>query len=72
MAGEERFIGKLEKWINEHPEEADIPHINLTTQKEFTIRGILEILTEGKKAGAAIVDKEVLEIKDQIEKWIER
>jgi hypothetical protein len=66
----ERLVEKLEKWVEEHPEEADVPHINLTTQKEFTIRGILSQMVEERKTGFAIVDEEVLEIKDQIAKWI--
>jgi hypothetical protein len=66
----ERLIEKLEKWVEEHPEEADVPHINLTTQKEFTIRGILSQMVEVQKTGLSIVDEEVLGIKDQIAKWI--
>ena len=65
-----RLVEKLEKWVEEHPEEADVPHINLTTQKEFTIRGILSQMVEEKQTGFAIVDEEVLGIKDQIAKWI--
>jgi len=72
MTGEEKLLSKFEKWVKEHPEEADVPHINLTTQKEFTIRGILGLLTEEEKTKTAIVDKEILDIKSQIEKWIER
>lgn len=72
MTGENRFVRKLEKWVEEHAEEADVPQINLTTQKEFTIRGILRQLAEAEETGAAIVDREVLEIKDLVEKWIER
>jgi hypothetical protein len=72
MGKEEKLIKKLEKWVAEHPEEADVPHINLTTQKEFTIRGILNQLIEEQKTGVPIVDEEVLEIKDLIEKWIGR
>ena len=65
-----RLIEKLEKWVEEHPEEADVPHINLTTQREFTIRGILSQMVEEQKTGLAIVDEEVLEIKDLIGKWL--
>jgi hypothetical protein len=70
MEEEERLIEKLEKWVEEHPKEADVPHINLTTQKEFTIRGILSQMVEVQKTGLSIVDEEVLGIKDQIAKWI--
>ena len=72
MTREEKLVSKLEKWVKEHPEEADVPHINLTTQKEFTIRSVLGLLIEEEKTKAAIVDKETLDIKSQIEKWIER
>lgn len=67
----EELIKKLEKWIKEHPEEADIPHINLTTQKEFTIRGILSQMIEEERTGVAIVDREALEIEGLIDKWLE-
>ena len=67
---DEKLIQKLEKWVQEHPEDANVSHINLTTQKEFTIQGILHQLVEAKKTGSAILDKDTLEIKDQIGKWI--
>jgi len=67
----EKLIEKLEKWVKEHPEEADIPHINLTTQKEFTIRGILNQMIEEKRTGVAIMDREILEIEDLVDKWLE-
>ena len=65
-----RLVEKLEKWVEEHPEEADVLHINLTTQREFTIRGILGQMVEEQKTGLAIVDEEALEIKDLIGKWL--
>lgn len=70
MEREERLTEKLEKWVDDNPEDADVLHINLTTQKEFTIRGILNQLTEARDTGAAIVDEEVLEITGLIEEWI--
>jgi len=70
MPEKEKLIEKLEKWVDEHPEDADIPHINLTTQREFTIRGILDQMIQERATGIAIVDEEVLEIETQIEKWL--
>jgi hypothetical protein len=70
MTREEGLIEKLEKWVKEHPEDADAPHINLTTQREFTIRGILELLIQEKETRVAIVDEEILKIRDEIEKWV--
>ena len=70
MSKEVGLIEKLEKWVAEHPEAADAPTINVTTQKEFTIRGILNELIKERDTKVAIVDKETLEIKRQIEKWL--
>jgi hypothetical protein len=70
MAKKEGLTEKLEKWVEQHPEEADIPHINLTTQKEFTIRGLLNQLIEEKKTGAVRMDRETLEIKELVTKWL--
>jgi len=67
---EEELIVKLEKWVAEHPDWADVPHINITTGKEFTIRGVLSELTKERDTGVAIVDKETLEIKSQVKKWL--
>ncbi|NIN69812.1 MAG: hypothetical protein GTO63_35050 [Anaerolineae bacterium] len=70
MAGDKELIERLEKWVGEHPEDADVPHIHLTTQKEFTIRGILEQLVEEEETGVAIVEDELLEIKGLIKDWM--
>ena len=67
---EEELIQKLEKWVQEHPDEAKVSHINLTTQKEFTIEGILHQLVEAKRTDSAILDKDTLDVKEQIGKWI--
>jgi hypothetical protein len=71
MSEQETFLKKLETWVENHPEEADAPTINLTTQKEFTLRGVLAQLIEEETSGVAILDEEVLQIKEQIKKWIE-
>lgn len=63
-------IDKLEKWVNEHPEDADAPTINMTTGKEFTIREVLGKLKKAEKEGVEILDKDDLEIKGEIEKWL--
>lgn len=63
-------IKKLEKWVDEHPEDADAKTINMTTGKEFTIREVLKKLKKADKEGVEILDKDELEIKDQVEKWL--
>jgi len=65
------LVEKLEKWISEHPEEADVPTINMTTGKESTIRETYELLKKEKETGTRILDKEVLEMKKDVEKWVE-
>lgn len=65
------LIEKLEKWVSEHPKEADLSAMNVTTEKTRTTREILEELKKEKKTGVAIVDKEFLEVKSEIEKWLE-
>lgn len=72
MPDEEKLVEELRRWVDEHPEEADIPHINMTTQREFTMRGILDELVREEEMGIAIVDEEVLEIKSEIQRWIGR
>ncbi|MCD4843113.1 MAG: hypothetical protein K8R25_01365 [Methanosarcinales archaeon] len=66
-----KFIEKLEKWVSEHPEAADAPTVNMNTGRETTIRGILEELKKEKETGIAIVDPEILEVKTNIEEWLE-
>jgi len=70
MSTDEEFIEKLKKWVEEHPEAADAPTINITTQKEFTVRKILDELILERDEAVAIVDNETLEIKKQIAKWL--
>ena len=65
------LVEKLEKWISEHPEEADVPTINMTTGKESTIRETYELIKKEKETGTRILDKEVLEMKKDVEKWVE-
>jgi hypothetical protein len=65
-------IEKLEKWVKENPEAADAPTINITTGKEFTIRDVLKELKKEKVSGIVSIDKEVIEIKKQIEEWLEK
>ena len=65
-------MNKLKKWIDEHPEESDTPQINLTTQKEFTIREILEQEMDAQKK--AVLEQlrtnqiSVTEAKEKLEK----
>lgn len=67
---DEKLVEKLTTWVEEHPEEADVAHINLTTQQEFTIRGVLERLAEEEDTGVAIVEDEMLELKGLVKDWI--
>jgi sugar-specific transcriptional regulator TrmB len=70
MSKEEKLIEKLRQWVEEHPKAADAPTVNVTTQKTFTMREMLNEFTRAKEEEIAIVDKETLEIKSQIEKWL--
>lgn len=75
-------INKLKKWVDEHPELADVKQINLTTGKEFTMREVLNkvveadnqgiILKEGVVVLGKVMDKEELEIINNTENWIKR
>lgn len=67
----EKLIEKLEKWVSEHPKEADLPAMNVTTGKTFTVREVLKEFKKEKKTGVATADKEFLEVKGHIEKWLE-
>jgi hypothetical protein len=70
MSEENELIEKLEKWVTEHPDDADVTHINITTQQEFTIREFLGQLKK-ERDGTVILDKNTLEIKDMIKEWVE-
>ena len=70
MSTDEKLIEKLKKWVEDNPEAADAPTINLTTQKEFTMREMLDTLLRERDEDVAILDNETLEIKKQIEKWL--
>jgi hypothetical protein len=70
MTEEEQFLVTFKAWVEEHPEEADVTQINLTTQKEFTLREILDQLVEAKERKTVVLDTEVLEIKEQVQQWI--
>ena len=65
------LVEKLEKWVREHPKEADLPAMNITTGKVYTIREVLEAIKKEKETRVAIVDKDLLEVKGNIEKWLE-
>jgi len=71
MTEEEKFLAKFRAWVEENPEEAGVTQINLTTQKEFTLREILDQLIQAETSEAVMLDEEVLEIKEQVQKWIE-
>jgi len=63
-------IEKLEKWVNEHHEEADTPAMNVTTGRSFSTRELLNELKREKETGVAIVDEGILEAKGIIENWL--
>lgn len=64
-------VAKLEKWVDEHPKEADLVTVNMSTGNKFTIRGVLEAVKQEKESGVAIVDKDFIEVKKNISKWLE-
>lgn len=66
----EKFIKKLEKWVKDNPTEAETPTINITTGKEFTIKGVLDKLKKEENHEVSMLDEEELKIKDQMEKWL--
>lgn len=63
-------LEKLEKWIDEHPEGAQEPFMNISTQREFKLADILEDLKEQEKTGVSVVDEELLEVVDQVDTWL--
>ncbi|MBN1482341.1 hypothetical protein EH223_09110 [candidate division KSB1 bacterium] len=64
------LVEKLEKWIKEHPTEAELPAMNVTTGKTYTIKAIFEKLKAEKEGGVAALTDDELEVKEQISKWI--
>ena len=65
------FVEKLEKWVSEHPEEADLKTMNVTTGREISIRDVLKELTKEKETKVSIVDEEILAQRREIESWLE-
>jgi len=63
-------IEKLEKWVKEHPEEADLKAMNITTGQTYTIRAVLEA-AKVEKAGITIADPGLIDVKKKVEDWLE-
>ena len=70
MAENNSLFEKLNVWVQKHPEEADVLHINLTTQRQFTLRDVLGQLKKEKETGVALADEELLQVKDLVGKWL--
>jgi len=65
-----KLIEKLEKWVNENPEEADTAVMNITTGRAITTREMLAELKQEEETKVAIVDEEILQVKNHIENWL--
>jgi hypothetical protein len=63
-------IAKLEAWINENPEGADEPFMNVTTQRKVTLKMIYEELKKEKDTGVAIVDENLLQVIKDVDDWL--
>lgn len=63
-------IKKLEQWIQDHPDKADTPFMNVTTQEQFTLTQILETMKKEKESGVAITEEGFLHVKAQVVDWI--
>lgn len=64
-------IEKLEQWIREHPDEAKEPFMNITTQRTFTLEQLLAGVKEEAETGVAIVDEDLVELKNRVAEWLE-
>lgn len=64
-------IAKLETWIKDHPEEADEPFMNVTTQRKVTLKAIYEELQKEKETGVSIVDEDLLQIIREVDDWLQ-
>lgn len=65
------LLSKLTQWVNEHPEEAQEPFMNVTTQRKLTLLQLLEALQIEEETGVAIVDEELLQLKQNAAEWLE-
>lgn len=65
------IIARLEKWVEENKEASETPTINITTGREFTIKGMLEKMKQESEEKISILDPFELKIKSDIEKWLE-
>lgn len=63
-------IAKLETWINEHPEEAAEPFMNVSTQRKVTLKAICEELKTEQETGVAIVDEDLLQVVREVDDWL--
>ena len=67
----EDFIAKLDEWVKKNKEAAETPTINITTGKEFTIKGLLEKMKRETEEKVSILDPLELKIKNDIQEWLE-
>jgi len=71
LKGLEMDIEKLEKWVNEHPAEADLEVMNVSTGKTSTVREVLDTLKTAKAKGVEVLDLDILEVVENINQWLE-
>jgi len=63
-------IAKLENWIKQHPEEADEPFMNVSTQRKVTLKGVYEELQKEQETGVAVVDEDLLNVIRDVDDWL--
>lgn len=72
MPHDDPLIQKLEAWVSEHPHDADVPHINITTQREFTLRGLLTQLIRERDTRSVVLDDDMKKVKNEVADWLRR
>jgi len=63
-------LAKLETWIKQNPEAAREPFMNVDTQRKVTLEGIFEELKRAQDTGVAIVDKDLLQVIQEVDSWL--
>jgi len=64
-------VEKLGNWVQNNPEAADEPFMNVTTQRKLTIRDIYDELKKEKETEVTIVDPEITNVLSDLNDWLE-
>jgi ABC-type Mn2+/Zn2+ transport system ATPase subunit len=63
-------LENLENWVRAHPQEADEPFMNVSTQRTFTLNQLLAAIKQEAEMGVTMVDQDLLALKNRVAEWL--